>query len=162
MMGTRRRALAFDSLDAIGPEVDRLVAAAEAGRLQMVGSWSLAQIFWHLAAVARRVIDLPATTRHDPSLLVPDDARAQVFATGQIREGMPAPEAIQPPADLTDLRAEASRFHDALAYFRNHPTGPLAPHRFFGHLTRDEWEKLQCIHCAHHLSFAVPDDATEA
>ena len=33
---------------------------------------------------------------------------------------------------------------------------PPAPHPFFGPLTRAEWTRLHCIHCAHHLSFALP------
>ncbi|MGO9601780.1 MAG: hypothetical protein ACLP7Q_27730 [Isosphaeraceae bacterium] len=23
-------------------------------------------------------------------------------------------------------------------------------------MTKAEWDRIQCIHCAHHLSFAVP------
>ena len=61
-----------------------------------------------------------------------------------------------PPADL-DEREEAENLRQAIAHFRASP-GPVIPHRIFGPLTRDEWHRLQLIHLAHHLSFAVPKE----
>jgi hypothetical protein len=148
-MTDERRPLQFASLDDVMPEVERLL-----GGHRTVGGWSLAQICRHLATVLRRVVDLPASTPVDPSQWVGEDEKHAVLASGRIPEGLPAPAEIVPPADL-DPRAEAENLRDALAHFRASP-GPVIPHRFFGYLSRDEWERLQCIHCAHHLSFAVP------
>ena len=33
----------------------------------------------------------------------------------------------------------------------------MAMHPFFGAMTRPQWDHLHRIHCAHHLSFAVPE-----
>ena len=55
---------------------------------------------------------------------------------------------IRAAARVPGLRA-------AIAHYRASP-GPVIPHRIFGPLTKDEWDRLQLIHLAHHLSFAVP------
>lgn len=34
--------------------------------------------------------------------------------------------------------------------------GPFVNHPVLGALTKDEWTQFHCMHCAHHLSFAVP------
>ena len=52
--------------------------------------------------------------------------------------------------NINSVRARA-----ALVAFKASP-GPVIPHRIFGPLARDEWDRLQLIHLAHHLSFAVP------
>lgn len=133
------------------PEVDRL---REGHRT--VGSWSLGQICQHLATVMRRVVDLPASTPVDPSQRLPEERKQQVFRTGQLPEGLPAPPELLPdPAVTEEDGAEALR--SAIAHFNASATGPVVPHRLFGPLSKDEWHRLQCIHCAHHLGFALPD-----
>lgn len=145
-----RRALAFASLDEVMPDVDHLLHAG----CTTVGNWSLGQICWHLAVSLRRVVDLPADTPIDPALRLPDEARQTVFASGMIREGLSAPDPVLPPEGL-DAETEAEGLRAAIAHYQASP-GPVCPHRFFGPLSRDQWDRLQAIHCAHHLSFAVP------
>ena len=48
----RRRALKFDSLDQVMPEVDRLLQGHTLG-----GHWTLAQICQHLANSMRRTVE---------------------------------------------------------------------------------------------------------
>jgi hypothetical protein len=144
-----RRTIRYESLDEVMPDVERLLEGHTT-----VGAWSLAQICRHLAAVARRVIDLPASTPSDPSQWVGEDRKRQVIETGVIPEGLPAPPEIVPVETLGE-REEAEGLRQALAYYRCSP-GPVIAHRIFGPLTRAEWDKLQLIHLAHHLSFAVP------
>ena len=148
-MTTGRRPLRFQSFDEVMPDVERLLDGHTT-----VGNWSLAQICRHLATVLRRVVDLPASTPQDPSQWVGEERKRQVFETGQIPEGMPGPPEIMPPAGL-DEREEAEGLRGAIAYYRASP-GPAIPHRLFGPLSMDEWERLQLIHNAHHLSFAIP------
>jgi Protein of unknown function (DUF1569) len=69
-------------------------------------------------------------------------------------EGIKVPEAFLPKPGL-DARAEADALRAALRFYAAH-TGPLAEHPFFGRISRDEWTRLHCIHCAHHLSFVHP------
>lgn len=145
-----RRTLAFQSFDEVMPDVERLLEGHAT-----VGSWSLAQICKHLATVLRRVVDLPASTPSDPSQWVSAEEKRKVFESGQIPEGLPMP-AEQLPAEAGTAEQEAEGLRQALAHFQASP-GPVIPHRLFGPLTRAEWERLQRIHLAHHLSFAIPN-----
>ncbi len=144
-----RRTLHFDRLDEVMSDVERLLEGHTT-----VGHWSLAQICRHLATVMRRVVDLPATTPRDTTQEVGEAEKRRVFASGSIPEGIPAPPEVLPTEALVE-REEAEGLRRAIAYYNASP-GPVVPHRIFGPLTRSEWDHLQRIHCAHHLSFALP------
>ena len=64
------------------------------------------------------------------------------------------PPEIMPTVVLGE-REEAEGLRAAIAHYKA-STGPAIPHRIFGPLTKAEWDHLQLIHVAHHLSFAVP------
>jgi hypothetical protein len=140
--------LRYGSLDEVMPDVERLLEGHTT-----VGTWSLAQICRHLGTVMRRVVDLPASTPHDPSRWVGDEQKRQVLDSGLLSEGLPAPPEILPSETLSE-REEAEGLRRAIAHYKVSP-GPVIPHRLFGPLTKDEWDRLQLIHVAHHLSFAV-------
>jgi hypothetical protein len=144
-----RRALRFATLDEIMPDIERLLEGHTT-----VGNWSLAQICRHLSTVMRRVVDLPASTPSDPSKWVHEDKKRQVFESGLLPEGLPGTPEVMPVETLGE-REEAEGVRAAIAHYRASP-GPVIPHRFFGPLTRQEWDRLQLIHFAHHLSFAIP------
>jgi hypothetical protein len=141
--------LRYQSLVEVMPDVERLLQGHTT-----VGSWSLAQICKHLATAMRRVVDLPESTPSDSSQRVGDEAKRRVFETGMLPEGMSAPQLIV-PVETRSEREEAEGLRQAIAYYQT-SAGPVIPHRFFGPLTKAEWDRLQLIHCAHHLSFAVP------
>ncbi|MDR3618084.1 MAG: DUF1569 domain-containing protein [Paludisphaera borealis] len=144
-----RRTIRYGSLDEVMPDVERLLEGHTT-----VGAWSLAQICRHLATVARRVVDLPASTPSDPSQWVGEDQKRQVLESGVIPEGLPGPPEIM-PVDTLGEGEEAEGLRQAIAHYRA-SAGPVIPHRLFGPLTKAEWDKLQLVHLAHHLSFAVP------
>ncbi len=144
-----RRPLRFESFDDVMPDVERLMLGHST-----VGAWSLAQICRHLAIVIRRVVDLPASAPHDPSKLLGDDRKREVFESGLLPEGMPGPPELFPSETLGE-RQEADGLRDAILHYQASP-GPVAPHRLFGPLTKAEWDQIQRIHLAHHLSFATP------
>lgn len=150
-MTTGRRAVRYGDFDEVMPDVERLLAGHAT-----VGHWSLGQICRHLATTMRRVVDLPASTPIDPSQWVGEDRKRAVLESGQLPEGIPAPPAVVPSEALDD-REEAEGLRQAIAYFRA-SAGPVVPHRVFGPLTKEEWDRLQLIHLAHHLSFAVPKE----
>jgi hypothetical protein len=145
-----RRSLRYSTLDEIMPDVEHLLEGHST-----VGNWSLAQICQHLATVIRRVVDMPASTPVDSSLWVGDEKKRQVFESGMLPEGIQGPPQVLPTENRGE-RDEADALRDAIAHYKASPTGPVIPHRFFGPLGKDEWEKLTLIHCAHHLSFANP------
>lgn len=148
-MNPDRRPLRFASMDEIMPEVDRLLAGH-----RTVGNWTLGQICGHLASVNRMFVDLPAGQQHDPSLRVSAEQKQQVFTTGQLPEGSSMPPMIQAPEPI-GAETGVEQLRESLAYYQASP-GPVAEHRRLGPLTKDEWDRLLCIHCAHHLSFAHP------
>jgi hypothetical protein len=144
-----RRTIAFKSLDDVMPDVERLLEGQTT-----VGNWSLAQILLHVATVMRRVVDLPASTPHDPSLVVGEEKKRQVFESGMIPEGLPGPPEVMPVNTLSE-REEAEGLRQAIAHYKD-SSGPVIAHRLFGPLSKPEWDRLQLIHVAHHLSFAIP------
>jgi hypothetical protein len=146
-----RRTIAYKSLDEVMPDVERLLVGHTT-----VGNWSLAQICRHTATVMRRVVDLPASTPHDPSLLVGEEKKSEVFESGMIPEGLPGPPEVMPANSLSE-REEAEGLRQAIAHYKA-SSGPVIAHRLFGPLSKAEWDRLQLIHVAHHLSFAIPID----
>ncbi len=149
MMTPGRRPLSYDSLDDVISDVERLLEGHST-----VGNWSLAQICCHLATVMRRVVDMPASTPHDPSLWVGEERKKQVFDSGMLPEGIQGPPQVMPTETLGE-RDEAEGLSQAIDHYKASP-GPVIPHRFLGPLSKAEWDRLQLIHCAHHLSFAIP------
>jgi hypothetical protein len=149
-MTSGRRTLRYSSLDEVMPDVEQLLENGHS----TVGTWTLPQICRHLGTVMRRVVDLPASTPADPSQWVGEDQKREVLDSGLIPEGLPAPPEVLPVGNF-DAREEAEGLRQAIAYYKASP-GPVIPHRIFGPLTKEEWDRLQLIHVAHHLSFAIP------
>lgn len=149
-----RRSLQFSSTDEIIAEVERL-----RGGCKTVGAWSPAQIYGHLASVIEAILKAPAPapgTPPPPTLFSPEK-RDEVFASGMLPEGVPQPDwlaGFQPQGE----QEEADRLCAALRAF-GASAGPVGHHRYFGALSKEQWDRLNCIHCAHHLSFAIPDRA---
>jgi hypothetical protein len=149
-----RRTLEFATLDQVMPDVDRLM---ERGYTS-VGKWTLGQVCNHLGkSLAASVDGYPM--KKVPWLLrktVAPIFLRRMLRTGVMPEGLKGPEFLMPKPDLDD-RAEVEALRAALRLFAGH-TGPLAENPFFGRLTRDQVERLNGIHCAHHLSFLLPND----
>jgi hypothetical protein len=144
-----RRTLRYESFEEVMPDVERLLAGHTT-----VGRWTLAQICHHLAAVLRRHVDLPASTVFDPADRVSEATKREVLESGVLPGGITAPPGVLPAA-VGGEREEAEGLRAAIAYYRDSP-GPAVPHRILGPLTREEWDRFELIHLAHHLSFAVP------
>src|SRR5213075_3152284 len=72
----------------------------------------------------------------------------------RIPRGMPLPRAYRPREGL-DAHSEAQAFRAAVERFASSHE-PLAMHPLVGRCSRERWERYHCIHCAHHLSFAIP------
>jgi hypothetical protein len=141
--------LRYGSLDEVMPDVVRLLAGHKT-----VGRWSLAQICRHLGAALRLSVDRPASVQQNPSQYATADQKRRLFESGMMDEGRPMPPGVELPGSLDD-RKEADSLRDAIAHYKASP-GPAADHPRLGPLSRAEWDRFHCIHCAHHLSFAVP------
>ena len=72
---------------------------------------------------------------------------------------------MKTPGHLAPKSAEDAAAVDALlsaiAAYRSR-TDPLHPIPLFGRLPRETWDQIHLIHCAHHLSFAIPVPAAVA
>jgi hypothetical protein len=147
-----RRKLCYEWFDDVMPDVERLLEGH-----QTVGNWTLAQICQHLAAVLRRHVDLPASTVFNPSDRASDEAKRRMLESGVLPEGIEAPPGVLPEATRGE-REEAEGLRAAISHYRA-SSGPVIPHRIFGPLTREEWDRFELAHLAHHLSFAVPTAA---
>jgi Protein of unknown function (DUF1569) len=146
-----RRTMSFSSLAEVMPEVDRLLAGH-----RTVGHWTLGQICNHLSGGIIGSVDgfpgrLPWIVRKTIGPLIV----RSILKTGRMREGVKLPDPYRPKPGV-DARAEAESLRAAIRFFGTH-AGPFADHPLSGPLTRENWERLHCIHCAHHLSFALPE-----
>jgi hypothetical protein len=145
-----RRTLTFTRLDEVMPDVDRLLEGH-----RTAGQWSLGQICNHLSgAIQGSVEGFPLRAPWVVRKLIAPIIKRQIFRTGRMTEGVKLPKKFLPKPDL-DSRAEAEALRAALRLYAAH-SGPMAAHPFFERLSRDEWTRLHCIHCAHHLSFVHP------
>jgi len=119
-----------------------------------VGRWSLGGICRHLADTLNGSIDGFDLSVHR--------LKRRWFSRWlwryTLRFGIPRNYTVNahltPPLE-SDLDDSVSRLENALKRYRKHE-GALQPHPLFGMLTRAEWNRMQCLHAAHHLSFAWP------
>jgi hypothetical protein len=65
---------------------------------------------------------------------------------------------LLPGAHLDD-RAEAEALRGAVRYYQSYGAA-LPEHPFFGPMSRLDWDRFHCVHCAHHLSFLHPTGHT--
>jgi hypothetical protein len=76
---------------------------------------------------------------------------------GPIPEGMPLPARYRPTPGL-DAAAEAEGLREAIASFV--ACAAPAAHPLVGTMTVAEWTVYHGTHCAHPLSFAIPEART--
>jgi len=148
--------LEFEKLPEVVAYVDKL-------RLEgyhKIGNWSLAEILDHL-----RFPILAATRPTDFKAPFPVRVMAKlvlfglVLRTKRMSSGMSSPKKALPGdrfKDDNDLELAYQNFCKAVEEFCSH-TGEYLPNPIFGKLNRDHYEAVQCIHCAHHLGFLIPD-----
>lgn len=146
-----RRKLRFEGLDEVANDLEGLVASH-----RTLGRWSLGQICHHVG------MSIQWSMEGFPARGLPLIAQSTVGAVMRramltlqfIPRGMPAPKPFQPPVE-TETAAEVERLRRAIEAFKVYE-GPFVRHPLLGQMTRAQWERFHCIHCAHHLSFVVP------
>ncbi len=144
-----RRTLTFHDVSEILPDVAHL----EAGQ-QPVGNWTLAQICHHLAASFNGSIDGFDLRRHRIKRFLMSK-RMLAYALGK---GIPTnylvDPGIEPPAEV-DEDAAIGALRSAIERYQGY-TGDLQSHPLFGRMARDVWDRVHCVHSAHHLRFLIP------
>lgn len=135
------------------PDVDRLLAGHST-----VGTWTLGQICNHLATVIRySVVGYPDRMPWLFRQTIGRVARSRTLKAGRIPEGIKVPQRYLPSPGLDD-RVETEELRATIALFDS-AEGPPPSHPILGPLTRAEWARFHCVHCAHHLSFAWPAES---
>lgn len=148
------RIVRFTSIDDLLQEADRLAAAERAGRLQCCGTWTLGQIFGHLATWCSFAFD-------GSPLKVPFFIRwimktqKKRFIRGPMPKGVRIPRvpggtlgAEEIPLDdgLTQLKQQFQRLASE---------APARPHNIFGPLRHDEWIAMNLRHAELHLGYVT-------
>lgn len=149
-----RRELTFANLDEVLAEAERLAS----GEVRTTGNHSLGQILNHLAlsldvATGRVVAPPPPFFM---KLMMPLMKR-MVLGSKPLKPGIKLPakgEAFFWPDKEFEVPSALQYFKDSVGQFSTN--GPLEKHPFFGKLTKEQGEQLECRHAALHLSFVHP------
>ena len=135
-------------------DVQATIQNIERANHRVLGHWTAAQNFYHLAAAFEASLDglpdgFPLVAR---KLIRP----IRWFIT-RIRfpPSVPIPESIrhrlEPPFDV-EFDTQKVRLLESIDQFREF-SGTHPPHPVLGPLTRDEWVGFHLRHSQHHLSF---------
>lgn len=153
----QRRSLAFDHLDDAVRDAEMLL---ERG-YDRAGNWTLSQCCSHLSDWLRfAVVGMPRQPAPVRAILwvmrhaFGKRTLARWLSSGSMPAGkltLPETVAKSPGDDAEGVAA----FREAVERFKSH-SGPLHPSPLFGVLDHETATKLQLIHCAHHLSFLLP------
>lgn len=133
------------------PDVRRL-----ADGHKTIGAWSLGQICQHLADSFVGSMEGFDLRHHRIKRFFLKKQMLKVALTKGIPRGWTVDPGLTPSADVnTDTAIEA--LAGAIARYQAH-RGKLQAHPLFGLMPRDTWDRVHCVHCAHHLSLTVPVD----
>lgn len=154
-----RRKLEFTDLEEISHEITRL---REQG-YSKAGKWDLAQTCGHL----KKWMQFPMEGfPKSPILIRPVMALMKltmgkrmlnrILATKQMPAGGPTiPSTVFQPNQNTDQNA-VEELEATISRFREY-AGDIYPSPLFGPMDKQTATDLQLVHCAHHLSFLLPD-----
>jgi len=151
-----RRTLTFATLDAAVRDAEHLLAVG----YDKAGNWDLGQCCGHLAAWVRFQLDgfprIPLNLRPVFWVLrhTVGPGQGRKMAEGApMKAGLPTlKESEVPPGD--DARRVAE-LRETVARWAAH-AGHLHPSPALGAATKERYEKVHGVHCAHHLSFLIP------
>ncbi len=147
---SQRRAVHFDELSQVIPDVRRIMA-----RHRTIADWNLAQICQHLADSFVGSMEGFDLSRHRLKRLLIRRKMLSVALTKGIPRNYTVDPKLTPPPN-TDLDQAVAALAEAIERYQNH-NGKLHAHPLFGLMPREQWDRVHCVHCAHHLSFALPE-----
>ena len=152
-----RRPLRFEHLDDAVRGAEALADAERGGALRATGNWTLGQAIGHLAYWANAPFDGYPETRPMPWLM---KKLLPLFKNGFLNKGLPAGARIPGvPAgtfgvDVMPSDEALAQLRPAFARMQSQP--PTEQNPLFGHMTHEDWIKLNLRHAELHLSFFHP------
>ena len=150
---SERRELTFKTLDEAVADAELLAA----GEVRTTGGHTFAEILKHLALTH----EMSSGKIEGPKpplllrLLMP--LMKKSILNGPVKPGFNLPkkgESFFWPKGDYDVHEALAHLKESVAYYNEH--GPLPVHPVFGKATREQVDRLNCNHCAMHLSFVHP------
>jgi hypothetical protein len=156
-LATPRESLTFNNLDEAVADAENLLNKG----YDRTGNWDLAQICNHLAEWLKYPIDgyPPAPIFLKPvfwlmKVTFGKRMGQSLLQGGKMKKGLAtAPQTVFPGGQ--DANAAVENFRQQVERWKAY-SGPYHPSPIFGSFTQEEWNRGQCVHAAHHLSFLVP------
>ena len=153
---TGRREVAYESLDDVLMDAERLVAAPH---LKMLGNWSLGQLLAHLAGGLNMSID--GSEHRPPWFIRLVGPFLKRWVLKKMSAGFQLPKPIADkiiPAHPVPPQEGLRLLQESIKRFRSDTS--RKPHNVFGKLSGAEWHQLHLRHAELHMSFAVLESAT--
>ena len=145
----QRRSLSFAAVAEIMPDVRRLAPAH-----RTVGNWSFGQICRHLADSFVGSMEGLDLRNHRIKRFFFRRQMLRYTLENGIPRGWTIDDSLT-PAPHVDLEDGVDSLANAIDRYQ-HYEGRLHGHPLFGNPPRAIWDRIHCIHSAHHLSFAIP------
>ena len=145
----QRRALSFADVSEIMPDVRRLIPAH-----RTVGNWTLGQICRHLTNSFVGSMEGLDLRNHRIKRFFFRRQMLRYTLKNGIPRGWTVDQHLTPPPQV-ELDQAADALAGAVERYQ-HYDGRLHAHPLFGNPPRAIWDRIHCIHSAHHLSFAIP------
>lgn len=154
-----RREVHFDSYEQLLADAQRL----SNGEPQLVGNWSLGQIFQHLAVAYTGSIDgldfkVPWYIKFMARTFM-----KKKFLYGKLPSGFQIPEENRKKFvadESTSTEAGLNALKDAVVRLQTETA--RVPHPVLGNITNEEWDNWHWRHAEMHMSFAIPAEEAAA
>jgi hypothetical protein len=148
-----RRMLSFNSLEEAVADAEKLAS----GPVRTTGNHSFAQILKHLALTHDMSTGKIAAPRPPFLMRLLMPLLKGMILNRPVKPGIKLPKAAEDffwPDQEWDVGEALAHFKQSVENYRI--KGPLEVHPFFGKITQEQSDRINCGHCAMHLSFVHP------
>jgi len=147
-----RRDVHYQSFDDFLADAEQLAA----GQTEMLGNWTLSQVFGHLANALNYSIDgFPGSAPLPLKIIARLFMRKMIFE-GPLKPGFKLPKDMESKMIPQGMSTEEGLAALRAAVDRQKFETRRAPHPVFGKISVDDWTRAHLRHAELHMSFAVP------
>jgi hypothetical protein len=156
-----RRPVHLKTMDELLLEVDRLAAAAAAGKVRQLGNWSPAQVFWHIGRLVELSFDgFPFRYRRGPAWII----RLLRLLAWRWLIALAFRPGFNNPPEAATLEPDPSISLDVAAVYLKHQVARILNGERMtqecsveGPYTHEQWVYIHLRHTELHLSFLVEE-----